>query len=217
MPSEDAAAGVPQPAGPGDLAPVATRPEFADAGRCVSRGQTHILPKSSIQGGPIFEHPAPARSGDDRFAVPGDKDLTVVAALHSIGQMALSISPVETVSLKAARGRILAEDVSAPFDLPPYDNSAVGGYAVLSADLPASGVVTLPVTGRAAAGHPLGRPAQPGEAIRIFTGAPMPDGLDTVIMQEHCTVQKDGSCLPAGVQAGDYVDFMPMCAATFGQ
>src|SRR6266446_1249539 len=79
----------------------------------------------------------------------------------------------------AAAGRILARDVIAPMNLPPHANSAVDGYAVAHADLMPDQETELPVTGRAAAGHPLGRSARRGEAIRIFTGAPRPDGTDT--------------------------------------
>ncbi len=79
-------------------------------------------------------------------------------------------------------------DVVAGIDLPPHANSAVDGFAIAHADLSPDGETVLPVGGRAAAGHPLGRPVRRGEAIRIFTGAPMPEGADTVMMQEDCVV-----------------------------
>jgi molybdopterin molybdotransferase len=96
------------------------------------------------------------------------------------------------VPLDRAVDRILAVPVVAAIDVPSHDNSAVDGYAVWFDDLDAQGETRLKVTGRAAAGHPLGRPARRGEAIRIFTGAAMPQGdagapgPDTVMMQEDC-------------------------------
>jgi molybdopterin molybdotransferase len=86
--------------------------------------------------------------------------------------------------LAEAPGRVLARDVVATMDVPPHDNAAVDGYAVFHADLDPDQETVLPVTGRVPAGHALGREVRHGEAIRIFTGAPMPDGLDTVMMQE---------------------------------
>ena len=102
----------------------------------------------------------------------------------------------------AAIGRILAEDVTSSVDVPPHDNSAVDGYAVNFDDLVAEASTTLPVAGRAAAGHPLGRPARRGEAIRIFTGAPMPAGLDTVLMQEDCVEEAGSVTIPLGIKRG---------------
>ncbi|MEO5337900.1 MAG: molybdopterin molybdotransferase MoeA [Magnetospirillum sp. WYHS-4] len=108
----------------------------------------------------------------------------------------------ETVPLRAALGRVLAEDLVAGRDVPPHDNSAMDGYAVRVADLSADLPTRLPVTGRIAAGHPLDRPARPGEALRIFTGAPMPEGTDTVVMQEDVTLDGDHVILPPGIPAG---------------
>ena len=104
--------------------------------------------------------------------------------------------------LRAAAGRILARDVVAPIDLPPHANSAVDGYAVAHADLAPDRETELPVGGRAAAGHPLDRPIRRGEAIRIFTGAPMPDGADTVLMQEDCTAVGGRVRLKPGISNG---------------
>ena len=86
--------------------------------------------------------------------------------------------------------------------MPPHDNAAVDGYAVRFADLAAGGATALPVTGRAAAGHPLGRALAAAEAIRIFTGAPMPEGADTVLMQEDCREEGGAVTLPAGIKRG---------------
>jgi molybdopterin molybdotransferase len=106
----------------------------------------------------------------------------------------------ENVPLAVAPGRVLAEDVTAPNDVPPHDNSAVDGYAVFHDDLAATSDTRLPLGGRAAAGHPLEGPARRGTAVRIFTGAPMPAGPDSVVMQEDCRLEGDAVIIPPGVK-----------------
>ena len=108
----------------------------------------------------------------------------------------------EPVALASALGRILREDVVSPIDVPGADNSAVDGYAIHAADLAAAGETRLPVIGRAAAGHPFAGPVPPGTTLRIFTGALMPAGPDTVVMQEDCRVEGDMVLLPAGLKRG---------------
>jgi molybdopterin molybdotransferase len=142
-----------------------------------------------------------AQLSNDCFALGGGL-LTVAAALAEIEARVSSVVGTETVPLTAAAGRILARDVIAMMNLPPHANSAVDGYAVAHADLMPDRETVLPVTGRAAAGHPLGRPARRGEAIRIFTGAAMPDGADTVMMQEDCTVEDERVRLKPGIKKG---------------
>jgi molybdopterin molybdotransferase len=87
-------------------------------------------------------------------------------------------------------------------NLPPHSNSAVDGYAFAHANLVPDRETVLLVSGRAAAGHPLGRLTGPGEAIRIFTGAPMPEGTDTVMMQEDCVVESGWVRLKPGIKKG---------------
>ncbi|MEQ8388630.1 MAG: molybdopterin molybdotransferase MoeA [Alphaproteobacteria bacterium] len=99
--------------------------------------------------------------------------------------------------LAACRGRFLATDLVARRDVPPHDNAAVDGYAVHFADLAPDGPTTLPVAGRAAAGHPFGDTPPPRTAIRIFTGAPLPPGLDTVFAEETCHATGGTVTLPA--------------------
>ena len=142
-----------------------------------------------------------AQLSDDCFAFGGDL-LTVAAALAEIEARVAPVVETETVPLQASSGRILARDIIATMDLPPHANSAVDGYAVAHADLMPDRATVLPVTGRAAAGHPLDRPARRGEAIRIFTGAPMPDGADTVMMQEDCAVEDGRVRLKPGIRKG---------------
>jgi molybdopterin molybdotransferase len=142
-----------------------------------------------------------AQLSDDCFALGGGL-LTVAAALAEIEARISPVVGIETVPLTAAAGRILARDVIATMNLPPHANSAVDGYAVAHADLMPDRETVLPVTGRAAAGHPLGRSARRGEAIRIFTGAPMPDGTDTVMMQEDCALEDERVRLRPGIRKG---------------
>ena len=124
---------------------------------------------------------------DDCFAHNGML-MTVVEALEQIETRLAPVVEAENVPLRAAAGRVLAQDVVARMNLPPHANSAVDGYALAHADLLEDRETVLPVGGRVAAGQLLDRPIRRGEAIRIFTGAPMPEGADTVIMQEDCVV-----------------------------
>jgi molybdopterin molybdotransferase len=142
-----------------------------------------------------------AQLSEDCFAFGGTL-LGVDAALALIDERVTPVVGEETVPLASACGRILVRDLVAQIDVPPHANSAVDGYAVAHADLLADRDTVLPVGGRAAAGHPLDRPAARGEAIRIFTGAPMPDGSDTVMMQEDCVVEAGRVRLAPGIKQG---------------
>ncbi len=142
-----------------------------------------------------------AQLRDDRFA--GDGALTPLdAVLAMLAERLQPVTATETVGLTDALGRVLAGDVVASRDVPPHDNAAVDGYAVFFDDLAANGETRLPITGRIAAGHPLGRPAASGEALQVFTGAMMPDGPDTIFMLEDCRVDGDHVRLPAGLKRG---------------
>jgi molybdopterin molybdotransferase len=138
---------------------------------------------------------------DDCFAFGGAL-LSVDAALGRIVERVTAVVETEAAPLGGVCGRILARDVVASMNLPPHANSAVDGYAFAHADLVPGRETVLPVLGRAAAGHPLGRPAERGAAIRIFTGAPMPQGADTVMMQEDCIVEDGRVRLKSGIKKG---------------
>ncbi len=105
--------------------------------------------------------------------------------------------------MRGARGRVIAADIEAPVDLPPFDNSAVDGYAVRHADLERQGGNQAhdrrPPDRRH--GARMSR-SKRGEAIRIFTGAPMPAGADTVFMQEDVRVEGDRVIVPTGLKRG---------------
>jgi molybdopterin molybdotransferase len=142
-----------------------------------------------------------AQLSDDCFAFGGAL-LSVDAALGRIEERVTAVVDTDSVPLGYACGRILARDVVASMNLPPHANSAVDGFAFAHADLVPGRETVLPVSGRAAAGHPLGRPAERGGAIRIFTGAPMPEGTDTVMMQEDCIVEDGRVRLKPGIKKG---------------
>jgi molybdopterin molybdotransferase len=137
----------------------------------------------------------------------GDERKTVAEALARFQALLAPVAGVERVATRDALGRILAEDLIAPRDVPPHDNSAVDGYAVWFDDL-APGVVTrLPVAARIAAGHPHAGAVARGAAVQIFTGAPMPhasqgDGPDTIAMVEDCVAQDGFVSIPPGLKRG---------------
>lgn len=137
-----------------------------------------------------------AQLSDDCFAF-GGRLQTVDAALATIAAGVPCVASLQTVPLWEADGRVLAMDVHAPLDLPPFANAAVDGYAVRLSDATAP----LPVRGRLAAGAPA-IPLQPGTAVRIFTGAPLPAGADTVFMQEDVTEHDGIVTLPPGLRPG---------------
>ena len=145
---------------------------------------------------------------DDCFAFGGDL-MKSADALSLIEARLHAVTKTEEIPLNQSLGRILAQDVQARCHVPPHDNAAVDGFAVYFSDLGPEETV-LPVRGRVAAGHPLATSPQPGAAIRIFTGAPMPkagdgSGPDTVVMEEDCqfTDHRDEAVrIPPGLTQG---------------
>ncbi|MBR0679358.1 molybdopterin molybdotransferase MoeA [Roseomonas eburnea] len=142
-----------------------------------------------------------AQLSDDCFAFGG--------ALMSVEEAQALIAaripePVgeEEVPLTAARGRVLAHDLVAPMPLPPFANAAVDGWALRHEDLAPGAPTRLLETGRVAAGHAPARPAGAGEAVRVFTGAPMPAGTDTCVMQEDVTREGSAILVLAGLRRG---------------
>ena len=108
------------------------------------------------------------------------------------------VTATERVHVRHALERVLAEELTSPFDVPGHDNSAVDGWAVRFADLPREGSVTLRRVGESYAGTPSASALRPGEAIRIFTGGVMPQGADTVVMQERASEAHDTVTITAG-------------------
>ena len=136
-----------------------------------------------------------AQLSDDCFAFGGAL-MTVEQALAVLATTR-PVAEIETIRLLAADGRVLATPVRADVDLPPFANSAVDGYAVRLADAG----TPLPVDGRLAAGT-LAEPLRPGTARRIFTGAALPAGADTVFMQEDVRLEAGLVHLPQGLAVG---------------
>ncbi|HLO74985.1 MAG TPA: molybdopterin molybdotransferase MoeA, partial [Magnetospirillum sp.] len=118
----------------------------------------------------------------------------------------------EMVALPAALGRVLAEDVAARVAHPPLDVSAMDGYAVRAADVATP--TQLRVIGESAAGHPFAGSVAAGEAVRIFTGAAIPQGADAVVMQEDTVRERDAVTITIAATAGKHIrvrglDFLP--------
>jgi molybdopterin molybdotransferase len=111
------------------------------------------------------------------------------------------VTATERLHIRAALGRVLAEDVVSPLDVPGHDNSAMDGWAVRFADLPREGAVTLRRVGDSFAGRPHDGAVAAGEAVRIFTGGVMPPGADSVVMQERATEVPGGVTIAAGALA----------------
>lgn len=111
-------------------------------------------------------------------------------ALDAARQMADPVQGTESLSPGSAVGRVLAEAIAAPWPLPRFDHSAMDGYALRRADFAGDGPWQMPIGQRVPAGQP-GLTLGKGEVARIFTGAPIPEGADTVIMQEQVSV-RDG-------------------------
>jgi molybdopterin molybdotransferase len=137
---------------------------------------------------------------DDCFLHDKDR-LTHDEALTILKARARPVVGVEAVNVYEAAGRILAETVIAPRPIPAHDNAAVDGYAFAHADYEQARD-GLPVEARIAAGHTLSRALQPGAAARIFTGAVMPEGADTVAMQEDVEVRDGRAFMPPGLKRG---------------
>lgn len=112
--------------------------------------------------------------------------ITVDIASAKAVAMARPLQETERVPLLQAQGRILARDVRASIDLPPFDNAAMDGYAIRRRTLKGTGPWTLPIRGRMAAGDVALDIGDVNSAVRIFTGAAVPQGFDAVVMQERC-------------------------------
>jgi molybdopterin molybdotransferase len=142
-----------------------------------------------------------AQLTNDCFAF-GDKPLTIDEALAFIAGRVPTVARTETLPLGECDGRVLAAALISKSPLPAFFNSAVDGYAVRHADLATGAETRLAVKGRLQAGAKRIPSLPNGSAIRIFTGAPMPKGADTVFMQEDVTIDGDHVILPPGLKPG---------------
>lgn len=134
----------------------------------------------------------------DQLSPRNETPATLAQAAAAIAALVTPLAAPELVALAEADGRVLAEPLVAPCDLPAFDNAAVDGYAARHVDLAQA---SLPISGRVAAGESAAAPL-PGAAVRIFTGARLPDSLDTVAMQEDVVLTGGRVAFPAGLSRG---------------
>ena len=137
-------------------------------------------------------------SSADSCATPGL--ITVEQAIDRILSSVTAVTETESVEILDGLNRVLAEDISSTINVPGYDNSAMDGYAVRSTDCQQQGV-ELAVSQRIPAGQ-VGVLLQAGTAARIFTGAPIPEGADAVVMQEMCDAADGKVKINTVVEAG---------------
>lgn len=150
-------------------------------------GPVHIVPQPSCAD-PVDQHALP-----------------VAVARARILERTAPLADTERLALRQCLDRVLAEPVHSTIDVPGHTNSAMDGYAIRGADLAADGSATLTRIGQALAGHPYDGSVAAGQCIRIMTGAPMPAGTDTVVMQEHSRVDGDRISFAPGQRSGQNV------------
>ncbi|QSA99087.1 molybdopterin molybdotransferase MoeA [Methylococcus sp. EFPC2] len=141
----------------------------------------------------------------DPCAEAGARLLTLDAALHRIVASLEPLQDRERVVLGQAHGRILAQEIVAKLDIPGFANSAMDGYAFHHADVQQAQTAGLELSGASFAGHPHPDACKPGTCIRIFTGAALPEGADTVVMQEKVEIVDGRMVLHAEVKPGENV------------
>jgi len=131
--------------------------------------------------------------------------LSVEEALTRMTGSVKKIQGTEVLAIREALNRVLAKEVISSINVPPYANSAMDGYAFNSADLPSSGENTLTLVGKSFAGIPFEGKVKPSECVRIMTGAQMPKGTDSVIMQEQVQVNDNAITIQSGHCKGENV------------
>tara|TARA_Y100000780_G_scaffold9473_1_gene8372 strand:+ start:1994 stop:3214 length:1221 start_codon:yes stop_codon:yes gene_type:complete len=129
--------------------------------------------------------------------------LNVDDALRKLGDLTSPVLDTEVIPLTESKGRVVASTVDAPMDLPPFDASAMDGYALHANDLNQDG--ELAVVGESRAGHVCQDPVAPGTAIRIFTGAPIPRGTSAVVIQEDVERHGDQIRFRASLEIGENI------------
>jgi molybdopterin molybdotransferase len=143
-------------------------------------------------------------------AITGDSDydpnsMPVAKAREYIRAFLAPVTAIERLHIRAALGRVLAEDIRSTMNVPANDNSAMDGYAVRFADLAPSAGATLKVIGTSFAGRPFEGSATAAQAVRIMTGGVIPSGCDTVIMQERVKAADGQVTVPGGQQQGQNI------------
>jgi len=166
--------------------------------------------KSSAQPNPISKQHQEPTEQHQCCGGPANGLLPLEQGQQQILATVQPLTHSELLDVRRAQGRILAQDVISPINVPAYNNSAMDGYAVASADINANGDTRLQVVGSILAGHPFTGQLQPGQCVKIMTGAQVPDQLDTIIIKEvcHCEEQTGSQDMasyvrfPAGAKAG---------------
>jgi molybdopterin molybdotransferase len=128
--------------------------------------------------------------------------MPVAKAREVIARFLSPVTATERLNVRAALGRVLAEDVVSPLNVPAHDNSAMDGYAVRYADLKPDGEVALKVVGSSFAGAPFQGTVGTGQCVRIMTGGVVPNGTDTIVMQEHVKADQDRVIVGKGHRKG---------------
>ena len=131
--------------------------------------------------------------------------LSVDAARTHLLTQVRPIAGIERLPLRTTLDRILAEDIVSPIDVPGHANSAMDGFALRHADLNPEGRTELHCIGTAMAGQPIGKAVGAGECVRIMTGAPLPEGADTVVMQEHAEDRGERVTIGSGERKGQNI------------
>jgi molybdopterin molybdotransferase len=138
-----------------------------------------------------------------------DHDPSSISVVEALGRIDTEIEPLEgweQVALRSSLGRVLATTIHSPIDVPAHTNSAMDGYALRGSDLPAAGGASLRLLeGSAFAGRPFTGRVNSGECVRIMTGGVMPEGCDTVVMQEHVRIDGHTVHIGSGYRPGDNV------------
>ncbi|WP_236582020.1 molybdopterin molybdotransferase MoeA [Hydrogenophaga sp. BPS33] len=141
----------------------------------------------------------------DPVGAAAAQDLAISTAAERLAHLVQPVAEAEDVALRHAQGRVLARDIVSPIDVPPHDNSAMDGYAFDGLQLAAGQALRLRVIGTVLAGRVWSGEIGVGECVKIMTGAPMPQGLDTVVPFELAALQGDTHIVvaPGAVRRGD--------------
>lgn len=131
--------------------------------------------------------------------------LSLQAAKDIAANLTTQIEDVEQVLARDAKGRVLANDMQSTLPLPPFDQSAMDGFAINTNDLLEADVTRLRVRSQVFAGDRYVASHERGDAVRVFTGAQMPCGTNAVVMQEHCTFEGPNVVVPAAIKFGDNI------------
>lgn len=152
-----------------------------------------------------MNHGEPMAPGDCCTDSHTDTAMPLHQALEQVLALITPVRDIETLDIRDALGRVLAQDILSPVDVPAHTNSAMDGYALNGSELPGQGEKTLAVVGTAWAGRPFQTRVETGQCARIMTGAAMPTGTDTVVMQEHVQRLDDSIVIDDRHRPGQHV------------